>query len=329
MPLALTGTPRLELDLDVGRLVRAVLRRSRQRVDVLGRLRATDPRARRTRSSGPRGWRRCCRGCRSSAGTGMLRARGVVDFLRARHAPDARRRDDLDRRDRARGRRDVEAHLVVRLAVAAVRDAVAPSIRAISTSCGRSAAARARSPAGSDPRRARRPGAPAGCSRARTPRARRSRARAPRRRASARSRTSASSRPCPRSSVTAMTSAPYFSASQAIATEVSSPPEYARTIRSIQSPIAPTVSTDSFNRTARPASGARSVRSTHERCRRIQRARRASGALRQITRIVLSPAIVPTNPAARPDRSPRPAAAPGRHRSSARRAARRLRCRRR
>src|SRR5882672_3409458 len=51
--------------------------------------------------------------------------------------------------------------------------------------------------------------------------------------ASARSRTFVSSCPCPRSSVTAMISASYLSASQRIATEVSSPPEYARTIRFI------------------------------------------------------------------------------------------------
>src|SRR5258706_8356365 len=52
--------------------------------------------------------------------------------------------------------------------------------------------------------------------------------------ASARSRIDSSSRPCPRSIVTAMISALYFSLSQGIATEVSSPPEYANTMRSIQ-----------------------------------------------------------------------------------------------
>src|SRR6266542_1934431 len=49
--------------------------------------------------------------------------------------------------------------------------------------------------------------------------------------ASARSRTLVSSCPCPRSSVSVMISASCFSASQRIATEVSRPPEYARTIR--------------------------------------------------------------------------------------------------
>src|SRR5260221_8160661 len=60
--------------------------------------------------------------------------------------------------------------------------------------------------------------------------------------ASARSRTSVSSRPCPRSSVTAITSAPYCSASHAMAIDVSRPPEYARTIRSISTlPLDPLV----------------------------------------------------------------------------------------
>src|SRR4051812_41752136 len=51
--------------------------------------------------------------------------------------------------------------------------------------------------------------------------------------ASARSRTLVRSSPWPRSRVTAMISAPYFSASHGMATDVSSPPEYARTIRLI------------------------------------------------------------------------------------------------
>src|SRR5258708_23481952 len=55
--------------------------------------------------------------------------------------------------------------------------------------------------------------------------------------ASARSRTSVSSRLWPRSSVTAMTSPPYCSASHAIATDVSRPPEYARTMRSMLDPL--------------------------------------------------------------------------------------------
>src|SRR4029453_17399749 len=47
-----------------------------------------------------------------------------------------------------------------------------------------------------------------------------------------------SSLPCPRSIVTAMISALYFSAIHGIATDVSSPPEYAKTIRSITAPSA-------------------------------------------------------------------------------------------
>src|SRR5262245_49202555 len=55
----------------------------------------------------------------------------------------------------------------------------------------------------------------------------------------ARSRIWFSSRPCPRSSVTAITSALYFSFSHGIATDVSSPPEYARTILSIFTAFTP------------------------------------------------------------------------------------------
>ena len=86
--------------------------------------------------------------------------------------PLAPRRDDLDRRDRARNRRQLEAHLVVALAGRAVRDRVgADLVRRSRSASWRSAAARSRCRAGTGPRTARWRGTSGRRSRARTPRA--------------------------------------------------------------------------------------------------------------------------------------------------------------
>jgi hypothetical protein len=56
--------PALEIDLDVGGRVGQPRPRLGERVDVLGRLASTGPRARRRQSTDPRGWCPRCRGCR-------------------------------------------------------------------------------------------------------------------------------------------------------------------------------------------------------------------------------------------------------------------------
>ena len=158
---------------------------------------------------------RRARRCRGRART-AISSRG--------HAPVARRREDLQRRIE-RAERQVEPHLVVALAVQPCATRRRPPSRRFPRASGRSAGVPAPARADSAPRRARRPAAPAGCSRARTRRARRARARAPRRRRARARAPASSSLPWPRSSVTATTSAPSFSASHGMATDVSSPPE--------------------------------------------------------------------------------------------------------
>ena len=75
MPFAATGTPRLELDLDVRRLVRAVLRRraSACRCRPAARPRILEHAA--FDRAAPQVRVGAVRARRSSAGTGMLRAR--------------------------------------------------------------------------------------------------------------------------------------------------------------------------------------------------------------------------------------------------------------
>ena len=110
----------LERDLDVRRLVGALGGRLRQGVDLLGRL---DPRILEDSAldgSAPQvrvGAVRALDGRRH----GNAALPRVLDLLGPRHAPVARRRDDLQPRvERAGGH--VEPHLIVALARAAVRD---------------------------------------------------------------------------------------------------------------------------------------------------------------------------------------------------------------
>ena len=205
-------------------------------------------------------------------GIGMLRAPARTRSPRSRVMPHIARRGE-DSIDGSSARTpSSRPQLVVRLAVAAVRDRRRPfHPRDVDELAARSAAGRARSPADSDPRRARRPAAPAGCSRARTRRGRRARARASRRPpARARARR-VNSRPCPRSSVTAMTSALVF---------LGEPRESPPTCR------------------ARPNTRGRFVPCpsgypfTH--CLQLPRERLRVRSPRQMTRIVSSPPIVPT-----------------------------------
>ena len=123
----------LELDFDVGRLVGTVLRRPRQRVDVVGRLLPGILEHAALDRAAPQIGVDAVTGSRSSPAwecCGPARIRSP----RPAHAPVARRRNQLQRRIE-RADRDVEADLIVALAGAAVRDASAPSIRAISTRC--------------------------------------------------------------------------------------------------------------------------------------------------------------------------------------------------
>ena len=80
---------RLELDLDIGRLVRTGLRRRASARRCPRAIPARDLRGRRARSSGPTGWCRRCRDCRSSAGSGSA-ARLAYSISSARDMPQLR-----------------------------------------------------------------------------------------------------------------------------------------------------------------------------------------------------------------------------------------------
>ena len=229
-PLTATGTPLLELDLDIGRRVRRLRRRFGERVDIVRRLgpgilehAALDgaPPEVLVRAVRARLW--------SSAPARCARAR--IRFPRGASCPTREPARSPESSDRARGptRRCAPGRCPCPCS-RAQWPWHSPSARSRPASW-QSAAGRGRSRADSAPHRAHRPAAPAGCSRVQTPRARRARDTRTAPVAIARSRIWLSSRPCPRSSVTAMTSALYCSLSQGMATDVSSPPEYARTIR--------------------------------------------------------------------------------------------------
>ena len=110
----------LEADLDDGRRRRAPLAVRRPLEDLVGRLGPRILEDAGTRCCGPRGSRRRSTGMPWLTGNLDAVRGGVLELLGTSHVPVTNRRDDSQlRRERTDG--DVEAHLVVALAGAAVR----------------------------------------------------------------------------------------------------------------------------------------------------------------------------------------------------------------